>query len=661
MVASRRFPRAIVAVSLAVVTTVGMLVGFVPASTAASVVASLTGGPASASVVAGGTVTVSTIITNQTSTALGAGSLTIASSENPLLDEASLNAWLAGKGSDGDDLARVAVPAIAAKSFEAATISIPADLLPDPSVWGVRGLLLTYSQGNKQAATLRTSVVLMSATSPAPVQLAAVLPLVGPESAMGLMTAEELTETTGPGGYLTTLLNQAKVSAVTLAVDPRITTSILSLGANAPSSATAWLNTLNSTSKSGFWLTYGDSDISGQIQAGAHAPVKPGISDLPNMPEPMAGTSWNGLNWPGWAPTLSNVAWPLANSVSDPVLPAIASSGFTRLILSSGNLAAEAPHSSAGAINGSAVAVVNDTASACAQQLEAADSGPSRAYSAACLAAHVAVAATTQPAGSTVVVALSRSNANINPGSFSQAVEKLVSLPFTVPTTLDAVYAGSTSALKITSRPEAPTRLNSVKAALANQAKISAFSPVAEEPGKVINPGERRLAAITSSAWAGKTQWAGGLAENASLTNEVLNSVSIVTSSTINMVSGQARIPVVIRNDLPTPVSVVIHAVPSNARIAVEGNIPLKVEANAQGRAYIPVNARVGSGSVDLEVSLADEAGNPVGSVANLPVNVRADWETFGLFGLAVVFFGLIIAGIIRTVRRRPRKVAGDE
>jgi uncharacterized membrane protein len=119
------------------------------------------------------------------------------------------------------------------------------------------------------------------------------------------------------------------------------------------------------------------------------------------------------------------------------------------------------------------------------------------------------------------------------------------------------------------------------------------------------------------------------------------------------MVGGQAKIPVVIRNDLASGVDVVVHAVPSNARITVAETVPLSLVANAQGRAYIPVTARVGSGRVDLEVTITTPAGVRVGQSALLPVNVRADWEGWGLVGIAVVFVGLVIAGVIRTVRRR--------
>jgi hypothetical protein len=661
MVATRGLLRAVATLSVAVAIALGVLVGFSPASSAATSVVGLAGGPNSPTVAADGVVTVSALITNQSSAALAGGTLALASSDEPLLDEASLNTWLAAKGNDGFDLATVSVPAIAPKATIASTISIPANRLPSPEVWGVRGLLLTYEQGKNAPVTLRTTVVLLAVNSPAPVQLATVLPLVGPPSALGLMTQAELTKTTGTGGYLASLLNMAKTAPVTLAVDPRITTSILALGASAPASATAWLKGLNASTKSGFWLTYSDSDISGQIQAGAKTPIQPNISDVANIPEPFTGTTWDGLNWPGWAPTLSGVAWPLANSVSAAVPPALTQSGYTRAVLSSGNLTGGTPSSSAGRLAGLPVAVVNDTASGCAQQLAVADSVPARAYTSACLAAHIAVAASTQPAGSAVVIGLPRSGVSLNSASFSNALSTLATLPFAVSTTLDGVFAGSSAPVSLAPKSESAARLTSLKAALANQAKIVSFSPVAAEPSLIINPGQRRLAAITSSVWVGQTLWTGGLAENSTLTAEVLNGVSIVTSSPINMVSGQARIPVVIRNDLPSAVSVLVHSVPSNARIAVEGNIPLTVEANAQGRAYIPVTARVGSGSVDLEVSLTDQAGNRVGSIANLPVNVRADWETFGLFGLAVVFFGLIIAGVIRTVRRRPRKVRQNE
>jgi hypothetical protein len=413
--------------------------------------------------------------------------------------------------------------------------------------------------------------------------------------------------------------------------------------------------------KSGFWLTYADGDIAGQIQAGASAPVQPRVDDLANIASPPAGSTWNGVNWPGWTPTISGLGWPIANTLTDAVLPAMRTGGFTQALVSTGNVGSPAPANSSAQLGGMPVGVVSDSASACAQDLERADTVAARASASACLASHVAVAATSTSAPASVIVALSRSTPKLSFGSFSNALATLAAIPFTRPTTLDAVLAGSSTPATLIAEPESADRLSSLTAALANQAKVVSFAPVASDPALVINPGARRLAAISSSAWLSQPGWASGLAENTALTDEVLTSVAIVTSSTINMVSGQARIPVVVRNDLPSAVKVTVHALPSNARIEVTNDIPLTVQANAQERAYIPVTARVGSGSVTLKVSLTDPTGAAIGGVTSLPVNVRADWETFGLLGLGVVFFALITAGTIRTLRRRSKKAVADE
>ena len=77
------------------------------------------------------------------------------------------------------------------------------------------------------------------------------------------------------------------------------------------------------------------------------------------------------------------------------------------------------------------------------------------------------------------------------------------------------------------------------------------------------------------------------------------------------------------------------------------------LQAGAQGKALVPVKARVGNGSVTLSVTLYSPSGVPIGTAVSLPVNVRADWETWGIGALGILFAGLIVAGIVRTVRKR--------
>jgi hypothetical protein len=658
MVATGRFARALAAMAIAAGVVTGTLIAVAPVEAATPV--TMLGGPTSPTVAPGSQVTVSVLLTNTGSAALKPGTFSVAPSTTPLLDEASLNDWLAARGRDSLVIAETAVPTIAPRSSFSATVSFSAQKLPDPAIWGVRGLLATYSSGTL-TTTLRTTVVVLAPDSPQPIQLATLLPIVGRASALGLMGHDELAAATAANGYLTQTLAVATTGPVTLAVDPRIPTSILALGTGAPASATSWLAALGAANKPGFWLTFGDSDISGQIQAGAKDLIQPGIDDLSLIPAAPAGLSWDGLNWPGWTPTIPSVAWPLANTVSEKVMPAVKNSGYTSTIISDGNLSTAANANSSALVDGMPTAVVNDSASACAQRLEQAETVSSRAFASACLSAHLAVVATGSRTQATVIVALARSQSSLSVGSFSNALTTLAATPFAQSISLNNVFSASKPATTLVPKQESSARRGALANALTNQSRIDKFAPVAELPNFVINPGQRRLAAIASSSWLGNTEWPTGLAANRALTAEVLSSVAIVSSSTINMVSGQARIPVVVRNDLPTPVAVTVHAVPSNARIEVKDVIPLTVQANAQARAYIPVTARVGSGDVTLKVSLTDSAGTPVGSVTNLPVNVRADWEVFGLLGLAVVFFGLLIAGVIRTLRRRAKKAASHE
>ena len=300
MVATGRFARACAAMAIAAGVVAAALIAGTPVAAATS--ATLVGGPPPAPAAPNSTITLSLVVSNETNASLQEAALTVAPSTTPLRDEASLNTWLSGRGRNNPVIGQVQVPVIAPRGSVSVTVDVPASKLPQPSVWGVRGLLATYSPSGADAVTLRTTVVLLAESAPDPVQLATVLPIVGPASALGLMTAAELASSTAPGGYLSRLVNESTAANVAYALDPRITTSILTLGAQAPASASAWLAKLNSLKKPGFWLTFGDSDISGQIQAGAPTPLQPRIDDLANIPAPPAGSPVgrpHSRMWPG--------------------------------------------------------------------------------------------------------------------------------------------------------------------------------------------------------------------------------------------------------------------------------------------------------------------------------------------------------------------------
>jgi len=73
----------------------------------------------------------------------------------------------------------------------------------------------------------------------------------------------------------------------------------------------------------------------------------------------------------------------------------------------------------------------------------------------------------------------------------------------------------------------------------------------------------------------------------------------------------------------------------------------------------VPVNA-VGSGDIDVKVSMKNSLGQLVGSSSTVHMRVRANWENLFTWGLGSVFGVLMAAGIFRTIRRGRRVVISE-
>mgnify|MGYP001035419417 CR=1 FL=1 len=69
----------------------------------------------------------------------------------------------------------------------------------------------------------------------------------------------------------------------------------------------------------------------------------------------------------------------------------------------------------------------------------------------------------------------------------------------------------------------------------------------------------------------------------------------------------------------------------------------------------------VGSGESSVTLQLRSPTMIAIGDPVSVHVSVRAEWESVGLGVLIVIVAGLIIVGIIRTVRRRRRGDVGAE
>jgi len=70
------------------------------------------------------------------------------------------------------------------------------------------------------------------------------VPIVASGSSTDLVSSEELTQRTSPGGSWARLTSAAVSNGATIAIDSRIVASIAALGEDSPSTVTAWLDSV---------------------------------------------------------------------------------------------------------------------------------------------------------------------------------------------------------------------------------------------------------------------------------------------------------------------------------------------------------------------------------------------------------------------------------
>jgi hypothetical protein len=202
-------------------------------------------------------------------------------------------------------------------------------------------------------------------------------------------------------------------------------------------------------------------------------------------------------------------------------------------------------------------------------------------------------------------------------------------------------------------RSESPERLAAITELLIRNDEVVTFATIAAEPTVVTDPTARQIMATLAAGLVDSESWPARFDGSLAQMSDVLASVRVSTDSDINMIGSTASLPVSVENSLATPVTVVVTADPRNNSISIAGPVTVKIESRAQAVARFSAEAQVSTGSVLVDTALASEAGSPVGTVRSLRVNVRADWEAVGLIVFGAVFVGLVVAGVIRTVRRR--------
>ncbi|WP_173921858.1 DUF6049 family protein [Agromyces sp. Marseille-P2726] len=639
-------------------------------------------------------VALSVEIENATGESLAAGVVRLVRTGSSIDDEAELDDWLSSGAAEGQPgLGQSVVPLAEAPSRGLASggttvvpFTVPGESFAELADSHVIGLGAELVVGDTVVAAGVDAFPNGDVPASGSVAVALAAPLTVPSTVTdGLIDASQLENWTGPTGLLTRQLEALAGRRVAIGIDPRIIASIRVLGTAAPATATAWLDRLASVPNEVFPLAYADADLALQAQLGLSAPLSAttfadaldpanfstpadeagteqdagdGAGPTPTAspePQPTPGglpTTEELLDWPY---TRADIAWPADDSVAAGNLGFFDAAGLTTTFLSSANAApVEGPAQSSANVDGSTVLVADGALTDAIRAASNAATDTEWRAAAGLMLSELALDASD---ARTTVLAMFDRGAAPQPIRVSALIDEVATSPWSSLAGLSDAIGAPPEARALVDEPETQERLATAASMVQAEADVTAFASVLADAALLTGPTRRDLLALLSVEWIDDPQaWNAAVTEWLTTQSAILDAVSVVPSSTINVVSTETGVPTTIENALSYPVTVVVDVNPSNGRLIVEDQVEVTVEPQSRSTVRVPVAAGVGNGEVSLAVSLSSPSGVPIGSTVTIPANVQADWEGLGAAILAAIVILVFGIGVWRSIRRRRRE-----
>lgn len=628
----------------------------------------------------GGAVTASITVQNDGDAALSAGRVEVEIDRTPLADQAELSSWLADEGTDdADDFVPLGgddTTAVDGRSEAITAVTIPQESVADlaPGVYRLRAQLDGATTGTGADAVSQDAAatsVLVIAADQRP-QVTVLVPITATPAARSLLTRDELIELTAPDGDLTAQLEGVSGTSAVLAVDPSIPAAIRALGTAAPAQVTEWLDRLDRLPNERFALQFGDADATTQSQAGLPALLQPNTlapflqpSDFQPRPDATGAPTTAPTPTPTGGPqfpddetlmavdgAVQGILWPRGGVTPDDLSRFTAYAGDTvTSVLPSTSLAGTP--SGHVTIDGHDVLVADAAASDALS--DAAAEPDTAARGRALAAANAALFFTAQATGGApLMVGLDRDD-----NRTADALREAIVAADSPGVGLSSLRAAPPVAGTLADEP-GDARGTSLQMLLAEENELIAFSSILDDPQVLLSPERIRILRVIGVGSSAK-RFDADVAAHRTATRETLAAVDIPQSSTIQLLTANADLPFSVRNDLPWPVNIRLTVKPSDPRLEVDPVTPATIQAGTTSRVKVPVSARVGSGELNLGLSLSSPTGVPLGQPQSVRVAVRAEWEGIGLAVFGGLIVVLIVLGVFRTVHRRRREADGTD
>lgn len=616
-------------------------------------------------------------VQNDTEADLSSGRVTVALNRTPLTDGAELSAWLDTGVAEGsfDPLAAELVAPVEPGNAATASAFVSPDLLGaiTPGVYPLRAELRGTTTGTGDSLVEREASVasVLVVTAPQAPQVVAAVPITATPEDGSLLTAEELAALTAPDGALTAQLDGLNGTPAVVAVDPAIAASIRALGTAAPSRAVEWLSRLESLPNERFALQFGDADAATQAHAGLAEPLEPTsltpFLDPKNFQPAQDASSPSPTPSPTQTPepdlpgnaeltaiqgSLPTILWPRQDVTTEDlaVFDSYLGQSATTILPSTSAAATSGAHAHA---DGHELLLTDAAASAALSLAAGEPDAVAREQWLTAASAHLFLTAQAAP-GAPLLVGLDREESRT-----AEALRDAVGSVGWTDLGLTGLRTAAPATTTLSAQADA-ARGAALQTLLTDEASLSDFSTILDDPLLLLGPERIKILRITGVG-ATPEEFADAFDAHRAETQSTLSAVAVQPSSTIQLYAATADLPVWVRNDLAWPVSVRLSAAPSDLRLEVQSTTDVTALAASNTRIKVPVSARVGSGELDVRLSLTSPSGVPIGQTVAANVSVRAEWETIGLgiFGGVVVL--LIVGGVIRTVVRKRRDARTTE
>ncbi|WP_255257607.1 DUF6049 family protein [Curtobacterium sp. 314Chir4.1] len=583
------------------------------------------------------------------------------------------------------------------------------------SSFGARRIAAEYTAGDTYAVARSAITWYPDSADQTPVSVSVAMPITVPKTGDGVLDKNVLASVTAVDGTLTQQLDAAEDHNVAVAVDPRIIASIRLLGADAPSSATAWLARLESLRNETFALPYADADVTGLRQAGANgilSPISldqqvdadhfPGASTPTPTPTPdpaspstdasatatptdgatsdagngTAGGTGDDTTTDDGTPTtlpttaslldfpysMDSIAWPADGTVTAADLPALAKAGTKTTIVSSGNTSAGADTtiSASEQIGGQHVLVSDQSMSSLLRSAATATNQQDWSTAVSELTATLATAARAGTAESPILLTLAREWPT-NSARLSAALDAIEGTPWVAPADLSSTSSASAGSLTLTAGTNGDARIDQLEHLVQGEQDLTAFSSALDTPTELTAPARLNLLALSSNAWRPDPDgFANAVDARVANWAKAVSKVAIVDSSSLTLLGDRSSLPISIRNSSTYPVTVRLSVQPSNSALRVVRNdIEVKIQPESSTRTTVPVQS-VANGKVNLTMSLASPTGVKISAPATVELNVQAQWETVITAAAAVALVAIFGFGIFRSIRKRIRRRNGE-